>query len=79
MEMLAQVLAQVTRRSLCHIRTFQRYVVAAVMATAFPKAKALPEGQHAASQPVTGESFNKLMLHVSLSVQCRSVSGVMAS
>ena len=30
-------------------------IVAAVMAAAFPKAKALPESQHAALQPVTGE------------------------
>ena len=30
-------------------------VVTAVMAAAFPKAKALPEGQHAASPPVTGK------------------------
>ena len=30
-------------------------IVAAVMAVAFPQAKALPESQHAASQPVTGE------------------------
>ena len=30
-------------------------IVTTVMAVAFPKAKALPKGQHAASQPVTGE------------------------